>query len=121
MPDIRPQSKKYTKSPLLNDEKQLQAQLPSNVDVYHESSLQRTIIEVHANDQIGLLYRITKAIFEHGFDITFARISTECGVAVDTFYIEYINQEQPEDTAQLLALRETLNNIVSHDTGKVRP
>jgi len=121
MPDIRHQSKKYTKSPLLNDEKQLQAQLPSNVDVYHESSLQRTIIEVHANDQIGLLYRITKAIFEHGFDITFARISTECGVAVDTFYIEYINQEQPEDTAQLLALRETLNNIVSHDTGKVRP
>ncbi len=120
MPDIRNQSKKHTKSPLLNNERQLQVQLPSNVDVYHESSLQRTIIEVHANDQIGLLYRITKAIFEHGFDITFARISTERGVAVDTFYIEYANQPQPEDTAHLLALREALNNIVSHDTEKVQ-
>ena len=65
---------------------------------------------------VSILSLYTKSIFEHGFSITFARISTERDVAVDTFYIEYANQPQPEDTAHLLALRETLNEIVSHDT-----
>jgi len=75
-------------------------------------SLRRTIIEVQATDAIGLLYRISKAIFDHGFDITFARISTERNVAVDTFYIEPIHRGQESDTENLLALRESLTAIV---------
>ena len=120
MPDILNQTEKYAKSSLLKKEGQLQAPLPPSVDVYHERSLQRTIIEVHANDQIGLLYRLAKAIFDHGFDITFARISTERGVAIDTFYIVYIDQLKAKDAAQLLALREALNDIVSYDKEKMR-
>ncbi len=73
----------------------------------------KTIIEINTIDQIGLLYRIAKKIFEYGFDITFARISTEGDIAIDTFYIEYTNQDHPRDTAYLLGLRESLNNTIS--------
>jgi [protein-PII] uridylyltransferase len=75
--------------------------------------MQRTIVEVQARDQIGLLYRLAKAIFDFGFDITFARIGTERGVAIDTFYIESANHEPVEDPARLLGLRNALNEVIS--------
>ena len=75
--------------------------------------MQRTIVEVQARDQIGLLYRLAKAIFDFGFDITFARIGTERGVAIDTFYIESANHEPVEDADRLLSLRNALNEVIS--------
>ena len=66
----------------------LPSPFPPSVDVYHELSLKRTIIEVQASDRIGLLYQISQLISKKGFDISFARIATERGVAMDTFYIE---------------------------------
>ena len=82
-----------------------------SVGVYHELSLRHTIIELQCEDRIGLLYMVAKSIFEHGFDISFARIATERGVAMDTFYIEQIDSS-PADSGALLALRESLNVIV---------
>ena len=73
----------------------LPAPFPPSVDVYHELSLKRTIIEVQAGDEPGLLYRLARLIFKKGFDITFARIATERGVAMDTFYIEKANAKEP--------------------------
>jgi [protein-PII] uridylyltransferase len=70
--------------------------------------MQRTIVEVQARDEIGLLYRLAKIISDHHFDITFARIGTERGVAIDTFYIEGENREPVADGARLRALRDAL-------------
>ena len=75
-------------------------------------AMQRTIIDIQAHDQIGLLYRLAKIIYDHGFDITFARINTERGVALDTFYIESANHEPIEDTARLHALRDSLARVI---------
>jgi [protein-PII] uridylyltransferase len=90
----------------------MRSPIAPSVGVYHELSLKHTIVEIQCEDRIGLLYNIAKAIFEHGFDITFARISTERGVAMDTFYIEPIDKETI-DSGNLLPLRETLNTIIS--------
>ena len=73
----------------------------------------RTIVEVQARDQIGLLYRLAKAIFDFGFDITFARIGTERGVAIDTFYIESANHEPIEDPERLRGLRAALTEVIT--------
>ena len=75
--------------------------------------MQRTIVEVQARDQIGLLYRLAKAIYDFGFDITFARIGTERGVAIDTFYIESANHEPVEDPERLTRLRTALTEVIS--------
>lgn len=91
----------------------LPAPFPPSVDVYHELSLKQTIIEVQAADRIGLLYRLSRLISKKGFDITFARVATERGVAMDTFYIENSNtKDGAVDTSNLLELREGLDAIV---------
>ncbi|MEM8868176.1 MAG: [protein-PII] uridylyltransferase [Verrucomicrobiota bacterium] len=90
----------------------LPAPFPPSVDVYHELSLKRTIIEVQAEDRIGLLYRLARLIHQKNFDISFARVATERGVAMDTFYIENIDAKAATNTANLLELREELDAIV---------
>ena len=89
----------------------LAAPLPHNVEVYHDHSLKRTIVEVQASDRIGLLYRIARLIYAANFDITFARIATERGVAMDTFYIENVNTREPISPQSLMQLRENLDAI----------
>lgn len=94
---------------------QLEARIPVQVDVYHELSLRRTIVEVQANDDVGLLYQLARSIFNYGFDITFARIATERGVALDTFYIEAIEDKAKVDTTSLMELRAELLDIVQRN------
>lgn len=93
----------------------LEAPIRPQVEVYHELSLRRTIVEVHASDHLGLLYQLARAIYENGFDITFARIATERGVAIDTFYIEPIDEKTAVPSNALVDLREALIEITSDD------
>ena len=91
----------------------IHASFPPTVDVYHELSMQRTIVEIQARDEIGLLFRLAKTISDHGFDITFARIGTERGIAIDTFYIESNKAETSEDTTRLHTLRDALALVIN--------
>jgi [protein-PII] uridylyltransferase len=115
LPDIVAQARKIAATRYLqvSSGETLQSSFPPTVDVYHELSMQRTIVEVQARDQIGLLYRLAKAISDHGFDITFARIGTERGVAIDTFYIEGANHEPVVGPERLEALRSSLNEVIA--------
>ncbi|HEX2854770.1 MAG TPA: [protein-PII] uridylyltransferase [Opitutaceae bacterium] len=114
-PEILAQAKKIASSRYLSSPtgEALHSSFPPTVDVYNELSMQRTIVEIQARDQIGLLYRLAKIISDHGFDITFARIGTERGVAIDTFYIESANHETLETSDRLVALREALNEVIA--------
>lgn len=114
-PEILAQAKKIAATRYLysNGGEALQSSFPPTVEVYHEISMQRTIVEIQARDQIGLLYRLAKAIYDFGFDITFARIGTERGVAIDTFYIESANHEPVEDPERLRGLRAALTEVIT--------
>ncbi len=90
----------------------LHASFPPTVDIYHELAMHRIIVEIQAYDQIGLLYQLAKTISDHGFDITFARIGTERGVAIDTFYIESANREPVEGDKRLLGLRDAIAKVI---------
>lgn len=109
--EIESMAERQRRSLLSNSNATLPAPIPPKVEIYHELALKRTIIEVEANDELGLLYRIARAIFLHGFDIAFARISTEKRVAFDTFYIEP-TQDRGDPADGLLELRESINRIV---------
>ncbi|MEO0793725.1 MAG: [protein-PII] uridylyltransferase [Verrucomicrobiota bacterium] len=115
MPAITEQARKHSQSFGSKKVNRLGAPIPSKVEVYHELSLKRTIVEVQANDHLGLLYQLAHAIFKHNFDISFARISTERGVALDTFYIEPTSPNAKGDTEALVPLRDTIEQIISHD------
>lgn len=115
LPDIAAQAKKFAEASRYTAAaaSELPASFPPTVEVYHELSLNRIIVEVQAHDQIGLLYRLVKTISDHGFDTTFARINTERSVAIDTFYIEPNKPEEPADPAKLHTLRDALKAIIA--------
>ena len=75
--------------------------------------MQRTIVEVQALDEIGLLFRLAKIISDHGFDITFARIGTEREIAIDSFYIESARSEATVDNARLALLQTALAEVIT--------
>jgi [protein-PII] uridylyltransferase len=88
------------------------APFPPTVNVYHELSLKRTILEVQAVDRIGLLYRLAREVTHRGFNISFARVATERDIAMDTFYIENIQQNNDQKTNQLVELRSALEAVI---------
>jgi [protein-PII] uridylyltransferase len=65
--------------------------LPTEVRFDNESSDQRTIIEIETEDRIGLLYSISQALTEFSLDISGAKISTENGAAIDSFYVRELD------------------------------
>ena len=60
---------------------------PTVVQVDNETSDRYTIIDVFADDRQGLLYVITRAIFNLGLSVHAARISTKLDQVVDVFYV----------------------------------
>lgn len=62
--------------------------IKTKVDVYQDDRLKRDIAEVQTKDRMGLLFELSKGLFDEGYSIIFARIATESHIAQDTFYIE---------------------------------
>jgi len=112
-PEIVAQAERVASNRLPQSGDVLPSSFPPTVEVYNELSMQRIIVEVQAYDQIGLLYQLGKTISDHGFDITFARVGTERGVAIDTFYIESANNETLEGDGRLQTLRDALMGVIN--------
>jgi [protein-PII] uridylyltransferase len=115
-PQIVAEAKKHVSRYTVDRNSGPHTSFPPTVEVYHELTMDRTIVEIQARDQIGLLFRLAKAISKQGFDITFARIGTERGIALDTFYIESSDPATPADIERLHALRDVLTEIISPST-----
>ncbi len=58
------------------------------VDFHLDDSSHATVVEVHAPDSVGVLYRITAAIAEFELDIVRARVQTLLDEVVDAFYLQ---------------------------------
>ncbi|HCY58039.1 MAG TPA: [protein-PII] uridylyltransferase, partial [Opitutae bacterium] len=97
------------RSQLFLNQDKLGERIASQVDVYRDISLNRTIVEVRAPDQVGLLHLIAKTISNCGFSIQFARIATEQGIATDVFNIEPLESEDSFSPIRFLELREKLS------------
>jgi [protein-PII] uridylyltransferase len=63
------------------------SQMATEVSVDQDASSTHTLLDVQTADYPGLLYRIACALVEMGINIASARITTEKGAALDTFYL----------------------------------
>ena len=61
--------------------------IEAEVLIDQTASNDATVIEVHANDAVGALYRITRALADLNLDIVSARVQTHDHVIVDSFYL----------------------------------
>ena len=109
---ISEKRKKTDRTRRFSSEDKLGEKIPSQVDVYRDVSLNRTIVEVRAPDQVGLLHLIAKTISKCGFSIQFARIATEQGIATDIFNIEPLQTKEPFSPSRFLELREDLSTAL---------
>jgi len=65
--------------------------MPTEIHFDNEASETRTLIEIETEDQLGLLYAISQTFAELAVDIAGARIVTERGAAIDSFYVRELD------------------------------
>ena len=85
------------------------AHLPgSDVSVDNEASETATVLEVRAPDEIGLLHRITRALFDSDLDVVSARVSTLGEMVVDAFYVRESGGSKVTDASRLSEITEEI-------------
>ena len=89
---------------------------PTRIRIDTEAAESRTIIEVETGDRLGLLHRISKVLTRHGLSIHVARISTEKGAAIDTFYVRTALGKKPTDESQLQQIQTDLEAELGDQT-----
>jgi len=66
-------------------------QMPTRIHFDNEDSEARTLIEIETEDRVGLLYAISEVLAEFALDISAAKILTEKGAAIDSFYVRELD------------------------------
>jgi [protein-PII] uridylyltransferase len=88
--------------------------LGSDVGVDNEASESATVLEVRAPDQVGLLHRITRTLFEADLDVVSARVSTLGELVVDAFYVRESSGDKVTDAGRLEAIQGAVWATLQH-------
>ena len=82
----------------------------------NEHSQKYTVIEIIADDAVGLLYRISRAISSHRCDVDLVLIATEGDVAIDVFHVT--GRGGKLSKAEQVALKQSLEHVLEpgHET-----
>jgi [protein-PII] uridylyltransferase len=81
---------------------------PSRVNFDNDASTQSTVVEVESLDRVGLLYEITRALFNEGLSISSSVIATYGELAVDTFYVRDVFGHKVTHREKLAAIEDRL-------------
>ncbi len=85
----------------------------------NDASASRTVIEIEARDQPGLLLAIAGALLELGVSVSGARVSTHGERAIDVFYVQNGFGGRFTDGAELERIRRRLLEVLSALPGNV--
>ena len=87
-----------------------------SVTVDVEASASSTVVEVRAPDELGLLYRVTRALFDCGLDVVTARVSTVGDEVVDAFYVRDGAGSKVTEPALLERVEQSALDALTHST-----
>jgi [protein-PII] uridylyltransferase len=71
-------------------------------------------VDLQAEDRVGLLYDVSRALLESNVQIHLAKILTEKGAAIDTFYIAERDGSKVLDPERQQAFKYRLRQAVQH-------
>ena len=81
---------------------------PPHIVINNSHSDTHTILELQAQDSLGLLYRLTRVLYEQDVDIALAKISTEGNRAIDVFYVTDADGRKIVEETALESIRHAL-------------
>jgi [protein-PII] uridylyltransferase len=84
----------------------------------NEASENRTVIEVESEDRVGLLYRLSRAVTDLNLQIVAARICTEKGAAIDTFYVREHDGSKVTGEGRQHEVRQALERVAQGEPEK---
>ncbi len=84
------------------------APAPTRVRADNTTSERATILDIFAVDRRGLLYTITKTLFDLNLSVSVAKIGTYLDQVVDVFYVTDLQGRKIQDPARLDLIRTTL-------------
>jgi len=84
--------------------------LPMRVVVDNESSDRYTVIDVFAHDRPGLLYAITRALYELKLSVVLAKIATHFDQVLDVFFVTESDGNKVSEGERLKSIHELLTN-----------
>jgi [protein-PII] uridylyltransferase len=85
---------------------------PTQVRFDNSTSEQYTIITLFAYDRMGLLYAVSKVLFEMQLVLNYAKISTHLDQVVDVFYVSDLQGNKIEESTALYLIRQRLLQAV---------
>ena len=85
-----------------------QTQRPNRIEFDNEVSDSYTVIDIYANDKVGLLYQITRTLKELGLYIAVSKIATKVDQAADVFYVHDIFGQKILDPVRIDEIRKTM-------------
>ena len=86
--------------------------IPTQIRLDNEASDTRTLIEIETEDRLGLLYTISQTLAELALDISAARIVTERGAAIDSFYVRELDGSKVESVERQLLIEDRLRSAI---------
>jgi [protein-PII] uridylyltransferase len=72
-----------------------------------------TVIDVRAQDRLGLLYVIASTLSGLEVDVTLAKIATEVDQAVDVFYVTEKDGRKVTEPVRMDAIRQALVHAIA--------
>lgn len=87
---------------------------PVEIRVDNQTSDFFTLVDVFANDRVGLLYDITRTLTRLGLDIRVAKISTKADQVADAFYLRDLDGQKVESPERIEAIRRALREALEN-------
>jgi [protein-PII] uridylyltransferase len=85
----------------------------TQVTVDNNASATATVVEVRAEDVVGQLHRITRALVDCRLDVTSAKVSTFGSAVVDAFYVRDADGRKLTDLQAIESLVTTIERRVA--------
>ena len=81
------------------------SQFTPRVTVHNDASADASVVEVRAENAVGVLYRITRAFYDMHLDIRHAKVATLGEEVIDSFYVVDQHGEKLDGDEQLAELQ----------------